>query len=284
MQDLSPITIRQFDHPREFLDRAEAWLCLNEPAHNLTLGIAYALVEGDARYEKPTLLATIERAGEVVGTAFRTPPHKLCITDLPLDAIAPLVQVVTDLYPTIPAILGPQEAATAVAKQWSEVRGHQFRAGRGQGIYAATEVHFPVNPPAGTLRLAEEADYDLLVEWMNGFVAYTGHSYTQVEPLIRIRLDQGGMYLWDDGEPRCMVAVAGQTPTGIRVGPVYTPDAYRGRGYASIATARLTAKMLTSGRKSCFLYTDLANPTSNSIYMKIGYEHVTNVVDIDLIS
>jgi predicted GNAT family acetyltransferase len=32
--------------------------------------------------------------------------------------------------------------------------------------------------------------------------------------------------------------------------------------------------ILDSGKKFCFLFTDQANPTSNSIYQKIGYEPV----------
>jgi predicted GNAT family acetyltransferase len=32
--------------------------------------------------------------------------------------------------------------------------------------------------------------------------------------------------------------------------------------------------LLDRGHRFCFLYTDLANPTSNSIYMRIGYEPV----------
>ncbi len=37
---------------------------------------------------------------------------------------------------------------------------------------------------------------------------------------------------------------------------------------------------LTAGRRFCFLYTDLANPTSNHIYQAIGYEPVAEVTEI----
>lgn len=37
--------------------------------------------------------------------------------------------------------------------------------------------------------------------------------------------------------------------------------------------------MLDSGKKSCCLYTDLANQTSNSIDQKIGYRPVCDVQD-----
>jgi predicted GNAT family acetyltransferase len=66
----------------------------------------------------------------------------------------------------------------------------------------------------------------------------------------------------------------GRTPHGTRIGPVYTPPDLRARGYGSAVTAHATKEQLDGGRDYCFLYTDLSNPTSNKIYMKIGYERV----------
>jgi predicted GNAT family acetyltransferase len=62
----------------------------------------------------------------------------------------------------------------------------------------------------------------------------------------------------------------------VRINFVYTPPAHRGRGYASACVAALTRRMLDEGRRYCFLFTDLSNPTSNGIYRAIGYEHQAN--------
>jgi predicted GNAT family acetyltransferase len=51
------------------------------------------------------------------------------------------------------------------------------------------------------------------------------------------------------------------------------------RGYGSAVTAAVTAEQLAEGRTFCFLYTDLANPTSNKIYTDLGYEPVCDAVD-----
>lgn len=77
-----------------------------------------------------------------------------------------------------------------------------------------------------------------------------------------------------DRRPVSLVGFGGPTPNGIRIGPVYTPPEHRGHGYASILTARVSQLQLDRGRHFCFLYTDLANPTSNAIYKRIGYERV----------
>jgi hypothetical protein len=76
-----------------------------------------------------------------------------------------------------------------------------------------------------------------------------------------------------------LVGWGGATPNGVRVGPVYTPPDLRRRGYATALTAAVSADLLAAGKRFCFLYTDLANPTSNRIYMSIGYEPVCDSVD-----
>ena len=49
------------------------------------------------------------------------------------------------------------------------------------------------------------------------------------------------------------------------------------RGYASSLVAAVSQAQLDAVRWFCFLFTDLANPTSNHIYQEIGYEPVRDV-------
>ena len=53
---------------------------------------------------------------------------------------------------------------------------------------------------------------------------------------------------------------------------VYTPRDLRGRGYASNLVAAACSAALREGRRFCFLFTDLSNPTSNKIYQDVGYQ------------
>jgi len=71
------------------------------------------------------------------------------------------------------------------------------------------------------------------------------------------------------------------TPNGISVNAVYTPPHLRGRGYASNCVAAVSQSMLDRGRTLVFLFTDLANPTSNKIYQRVGYEHVCDFAHLD---
>jgi predicted GNAT family acetyltransferase len=71
-----------------------------------------------------------------------------------------------------------------------------------------------------------------------------------------------------------MAAQARPTASGIAINGVFTPAEHRCRGYASALVAAVSQMSLDSGKKFCTLYTDLDNPTSNSIYQKIGYKPV----------
>ena len=90
-------------------------------------------------------------------------------------------------------------------------------------------------------------------------------------------------YIADDTETTRTLAVAAVTVAqgGVsRVGLVYTPAEKRKRGYASMCVALLTARELTTPGRICMLYTDLANPTSNSIYQAVGYRRMGDAVEL----
>ena len=85
------------------------------------------------------------------------------------------------------------------------------------------------------------------------------------------------LLLWEvEGAAVSMAGYSGRTPNGIRIAWVYTPPENRGKGFAGACVAALSQKLLDDGRKFCFLYTDLANPVSNHVYQKMGYEPVTD--------
>lgn len=104
-------------------------------------------------------------------------------------------------------------------------------------------------------------------------------SVHRVEELAARRAANGELHLWEvEGRP---VALAGLSPVlaGMtRVGPVYTPPELRTNGYASAVTAAVSALAGERGAAQVLLYANLANPTSNSIYQRIGYRPVEDSV------
>ena len=262
--------IRRYSDASTFLNRAGDWLLENEAQNNLILAIAHQLQAEKHPYEEPIYLATIERDSEISGCAWRTAPFKLGITELPIESIPMLVADVGGVFNQLPAVLGPESEALEFAKQWTRQTGVNYSPGMRQGIYSLERVRFPAQLAPGSLRRAIMADLPLISEWGASFsrdVGLPGH-----QPLVNFEraIENGRFYLWQDGEPRSMAAALGRTPNGIRIGMVYTPSEFRSQGYATALIASLSQLLLDSGHRFCFLYTDLSNPISNKLYMRVG--------------
>jgi predicted GNAT family acetyltransferase len=75
-----------------------------------------------------------------------------------------------------------------------------------------------------------------------------------------------------------MAGLTRQVAGTIRVGPVYTPPGLRRRGYAGAVTAAVSRAALDAGADEVLLFTDLANPTSNSLYQRLGFQPVEDRV------
>lgn len=271
--------IRGYSDIRGFAERVRPWLLRQEAEHNLLLGLLPVLMSAEHGFEHPIYLSSVEINGEVAGCAFRTPPFKLGITRLPKGAIAPLMEHVAATYSALPAVLGPEEESVRFAELWSERNGCAWSLGMRQRIHQCARVDFPGAHPDGELRAASDADMPLLVEWMDAFSLDIGISGIDHRARAESLILGSSLFLWEDSVPRSMVAATAKTPHGVRLGYVYTPEAFRGSGFATIAVASLTDRLLREGRRMAFLYTDLSNTTSNSIYARIGYEPVCDVID-----
>ena len=71
--------------------------------------------------------------------------------------------------------------------------------------------------------------------------------------------------------PRGLPRGAGApTPHDIRIAPSTPRLLNAAGGYARALTAVVSQLQLDQGRRYCFLFTDLANPTSNRSYQSIG--------------
>lgn len=263
-----------------FLARARAWLEAREDEHNLILGLASALRDvapgpGPEGY----LLATVERAAQVVGCVFRTPPHKVGLTRMPPEAAAPVAASLAVRYDTIPGMMGPPDVVSAVAEVWARLRGVRVLAGAAQRMYRLDTVVLPEGV-GGRMRAAGADDLPTLHAWGEAFAAEAGLAF-RAPPATRAGwVERGVAFLWEDeGEPVSMAVVPARTGRGSRIGYVYTPPERRGRGYASALVARVSEREVEEGR-FCVLYTDLANPTSNAIYRAVGYRPLCDVLDV----
>ncbi len=264
-----------------FLARAQARLERREATNNLIVSIAVRLKEHPDRIKTPPYLATVEDGDALVAAAVMTPPHRVIIHGPEGSADpAPLRLIVDDLIAgdwTPPGVTGPAEVARAFGEVWKTARGGQVRLNMHLRIYDLHQVVYPLGVP-GVLRAATEADLDFLPRWIYEFNRDAGLDITveAAQETAEVRVGDRDIFLWEAsrGQPASMAAKTRHSTHGMIVSLVYTPPDFRRRGYAGACVAALSQQLLDAGWEWCALFTNLANPTSNSVYQKIGYRPV----------
>jgi hypothetical protein len=272
------LTLHRHTDAAGFLARAKPFLTAAEAENVLMLGICTERASSD-QAQDPCYLATVEDGDAVVACALRTPPYSALVTRAAKEALELLLDDLLDEYPDLPIATGPEPSITSFAESWSERTGATLRPRVRMRLLEARRV-LPLRPPAGAIRVATEADLPTVAEWAEAFMAETGlDDPTDPADMAREQIEEGSLRLWCDEGPVSMAAWTGRTGHTVRINSVYTPPQHRGRGYASACVASLTQELLDEGFRSCCLYADVANPTSNKIYEAVGYRLVCDVTE-----
>jgi RimJ/RimL family protein N-acetyltransferase len=225
---------------------------------------------------------------EQPGTAFFvTPPHPLLLNAVTADDAAELARTLASRplgadrplgagRPLVNGVNAAPEAAAAFAAAWCPAAGTRASEQRRERLYRLGALAWPAPPAAGAPRVAGEPDSALLTDWLARFHREVpGVGQENLAAAVRDRLSFDGFTLWETaGAPVALAGMSRIVGGMARVGPVYTPVELRGHGYASAATAAVSQRALDTGAEEVVLFTDLANPVSNSIYQRIGYQPV----------
>jgi hypothetical protein len=265
--------------PAEFENVAGPFLTAREAENNLVLGLTSGLKRG--RSWGPTYFGVVRDGDDVVGVAFRAGLYLIVTAGTIADALEMLIADAVRATPDAPGIIGPANIARSAIALWTARTGQTARVTTHERIYQLRKV-IPARPASGRMRVARPTDLDLVAAWFHAFGVeaqpHLAGSPDDARANAEGWIARGGLRIWEDeGAAVSMAGASGPTPHGIRVGAVYTPPAKRRRGYASALVAALSQEQLDAGKRFCFLYTDLANPTSNKVYMDIGYEPVSDV-------
>lgn len=282
--------LTRYQSPQVCYDRAEAFLCANEAANNLIIGLMSQLRSTDNPYSEPPYLAIVEHEGKIISVGLRTPPHNFIISHMDAqygdDVLDLFVADLSTTYDSIPGVIGATHLSKQFGERWTSQHDLRLNLKMKERAYQLETVT-PVRGVSGYMRKAEARDRDLLIRWYDAFaVEALDESLDdipeRVDGFLNASADQRRFYLWEDaGQAVSMAGYTRPTPNGYSVSYVYTPPDQRKRGYASAIVAGVSQHVLDMGRKYTFLFTDLANPTSNHIYQEIGYRPV---VDVDVYS
>ncbi|MFJ8013229.1 GNAT family N-acetyltransferase [Streptomyces sp. NPDC096339] len=217
--------------------------------------------------------------GTVSGALLCTPPHPLQLGALPEEAVLALASALgtEPLLAGVDGISARRRDTDTLTAAW----GRPTRLSEENRLYRLAGLVDPDPAPTGRPRVAAEEDLPLLLEWIEAFHVEAGIPGGASEAALRDRISYGGILLWEDaGVPVSLASFSRPIGSAARVGPVYTPPAVRGRGYAAGATHAASEAAYAAGASEVVLFTDLANPTSNGVYLRLGYTPVEDRVEV----
>jgi len=269
---------------KDFLTATGDLLQSDEARYGLIYGIGRLVAVNPHHYGKEDpWFCTVSDSDGISVLSWRTPPYPVGLAwhaGNPEEAVPPLIEAIRNNWTVIPGVTGHREVTDPFAERWYKTCGTSIRSTMAQRIYRLDSVN-NVPTVSGRMRLATLADKDLVSEWAHAFVVEAGGPASEGIPERDFTpvIEEGMVYLWEDaGKPVSLAIKSRPTEHGMTVSLVYTPPEYRRNGYATACVASVCREILKSGYDFCTLYTDLSNPTSNSIYMKIGFKPVCDSV------
>jgi predicted GNAT family acetyltransferase len=214
----------------------------------------------------------------VISAAFlHTPPFPAALTSMAADTAAALAQALASRGRALGGVNADLPVAAAFAAAWHELTGDAVEESMRSRLYQLGRLRPPEPFPPGQARLAGPADRSLLIAWSEAFHDEAQTGDRNVAGMVDDRLSYRGYTLWEQAsQPVSLAGLTRQVAGQVRVGPVYTPPGHRGRGYGGAATWTVSQAAQDAGAAQVVLFTDLANPTSNALYQRLGYRPVAD--------
>jgi GNAT superfamily N-acetyltransferase len=272
------VEVRVHDSFDEFRAIAEPLYRRDPVTHTIELT---ALQAGG--FPVDSLLFTIWDDG-VAAAALQVPPYPLACNGIPATAMETAAVTLAEVRPGLTGVRGTRSSAVAFADAWHTITGGSGTISTEERLYRLGTLRTP-NGVTGTARLAAGDDRGQLVEWVELFFreTFSQRDEAAAERFVDTANQVGDRFVvWDiDGTPVSMAMLRAPAADVSRIGPVFTPRDRRGHGYGSAVTAATAELAHRNGIADVVLFADLANPVSNAIYQRIGFEPVCDSARID---
>lgn len=271
----------QYSEIGQFISENEDSMLEHESENNLLLGLADSIAKSKRPFDHPLFLACKNEQGNVIAQALRTNLERpLAITRLTEQNVELLCEYLLLNKVILSGVVGPKSASIRFNQLWCEMNSIQSSIGMEQGIYELTKI-IPPRQITGSLHRVCESDRAIVLPMIEGFVidCFPEDLNPQKTAMHswELQIKNHSLYVLKNFEDQIvsMACSSRESKNAACISLVYTPPHLRGKGYASQTVAALSQKILDSGKSKCNLFTDLKNPTSNSIYQKIGYQWVS---------
>lgn len=249
----------------------------HQPEYSLIDGMLSAAQNG--RLKNSVTMIECKLFGKTIAIAMQAGLHLMVTSEV--NRFAKLIaEYFIENEISVPGVIGPETASYEFAKMYCDLKKCKMKLAMNQRLYELKKVIWPTTI-SGEFRLMNDKDISEIEKWTESYfletIPWELPTKEEIRQMTLARVPREMTYVWiDKGTLVSMANLARATETNITVNGVYTPPQFRRKGYAAALVAAVSNEGLKKGKKSCVLYTDLSNPTSNSIYQKIGYRPVAD--------
>ena len=260
------IPVTRSDDPSWVLDHAGAFLASDPVRHNIILTLLHARVA----HPEPGRYWIAGSGSQVAGVVLQSPlEFHATLTPMAPEVVAAVVDRIASDGVELPGVNGEAATAAHFAGCWTERTKAAAIPYQGLRLYQLGEV-MDLPPAPGRLRLGTVEDRELVIDWVRRFQTEIGEHLTDAGVMVDQWQPAGQLWIWDTGTAVSMAVTRDAVESVVRIAAVYTPRDLRQRGYAGSCVSELSRRIRARVQRP-ILYTDLGNPTSNSLYRRIGF-------------
>lgn len=271
----------------EYFTKVENHLLANESFYNLKFGLVNAIKDNTIETSS-SLFLVISENHQTIGFALRSNLERpLAISKMPTSALEKLISYLVDQKITLAGIIGEVETVEAFNKNWISSQPFKYKLNLHLGVYETKTI---VDQDLENELILGSAQHEKIIfSFIKGFLnecfSNDIHTDENIDKLCKRNIENKAIYLLKNkkGDIVSMAANSRRTTNGGTISLVFTPPEFRGQGLGSSVTAKV-AKLILKDKKFANLFTDMSNPTSNSIYQKIGFKMIGENIHYDFIA
>lgn len=268
--------LKHYSSVQEFLKENETILLENEALNSLLFGLCIGNVQKE---NDNTLYIDISDEQGIFFTGIKTENKNLILNGNIAkirNAVPLLLDFIKQENISIPGIVGPKDLVLEIAKTLEHDHQWSYSIAYEQLVYELKDIKY--NPEIkGKLKQETTQNIEHIAKWFQLFLREALNekiSFEEALSTAKNKIEKGQVYSWNTDTGVAMACTARPTRNGITVNYVFTPKDHRRHGYGTKLVAELSKLKLVEGYTFCTLFTDMTNPTSNSIYTKIGYKPI----------
>lgn len=285
------MVIKVYEDAQAYLKENESILLKNEAVSQLVLYNAYQNLEV-TKSDKCIFGVVIDEERPMLHFCNVASKKMVIYTqDIVKESIGPATDLLADYMVSnniiISGLIAKHEVCQAYIEKYQKSVDCTFLETLEMDIMEIRNVN-DIKPVEGSHRLALIDEVKMITDWMIDFqmeaLASEINYETALNKATRL-IVESRVYVYEDADKRpvTMATVSRQLVHGVAFNYVYTPEEFRGKGYAVANIYYMTKEYLAQGNEFCTLFVDRKNPVSCRAYEKVGFQALENNYEYTLI-